>query len=734
MAGRLTDTAKACRSGVGYPWPGCRAVLAVATGFLVLFGCGTATAQDPASLGDYFSKLGLMSNGGTTGSMGPAIGDKVAESVFTDDPAADGAIRDWYAQQDLRAPAGAGSPQPVPSQTAASPPKSLDLMADALRSEKIDATSSAELPLPAFYLAAVEAFKKYWRDHGQDIDAQPEIYARLLEAPPGFAALARGGTGPVDNSTAVGPCTVDVVQSITEPVIGELARRLDKFVVGPTAEYWAMARESAASASNLALMARVTLPEAQVLDQIMGGTYWVSQWHRDVGHTMAGLASVAELSLAGEQQLASDAVREANLQDRDAILAAYQPVAAARREVLTLVAKWIAALRDRGCQGIADLAAGRAAFSFAAGSERAQLATLGERYWQAFDLPLPSDEAAVPQWLSYVRSSVADADVLFADLPVEAILGPLPAPLDESSPASVSDAPPSSTDGGAKDPVSTMDDGIPDKGDAEATESDDPDAGWDRSLASAASSEAASQSGGKGTWISVAGVGEWSQPGPNGFWRTSDVDGELATLIRMNADQSRFDGLGADASGIGGSWLDMRREAGSNIWQGQVFVALRDPDGACPHWTEGALKIEPAATVINGAWRGKKVDPSDCHETEEPDSGTLRFERAVFASFEPIIPGKFIHLIAAPAAGSSAAQYAAAVEFACDLSGMPIASQRVTPSAGRLVELSGACRYQLVVDRPGAYDIRIDYLAPDGTVLHSDQLHADIPPIPGLAG
>jgi len=712
-----------------------RGSLAVAA--LLLLASSAAFADSLVNLGDYFSKLNLLSGSG--GNQGPAVGDKVAGAVFADDPAADGAIRDWYGQQDLQPTAPPSGD--VPPQPPVEPDAALAPLGEMLRSQLGDQPPSGQ-PLPDFYLGAVEAFRRDMLAQGIDIDAMPQVYGRLLTAPPDFVSLPSTGTRPAAPSTPSMSCTVDAVQALTEPVARRLADRLAPFAVGPTAQYWTMAREAALAATKLALMPRVTLPEALVLDRIMGGRYWVSQWHRDVAHTMAGLADIAGMVLVAEAERASGSLQAANQHDPESVLAAYRQVAIVHRELLAELAAWIAALRGQGCEGLAALAAARTAFTFAVGADRAALADRGEHYWDRFDLPSPADDNAVSQWLSYLLSQTdseslgtvtrPEAEALFSASAVEAAIGPLPPAVEESS------APPVPAPESGAITAATFDapmfdqDDIPDKV-ADDAPAEPTDESWDDASSNAA---AASGSGGdqKGTWLSVAGLGQWPQPGPAGFWQTDDEEADFVTVFRMDPGDARFEGFGSDATGIGGPWVEMSQAGGATIWRGRVMIALRQPKGACPHWTEGALRIEPAATSIDGVWRGKEVDPANCEETEEPDSGSLHFSRAILASFAPIVPGKFIHLIAAPAAGTAAAQYSAAVEFACDVTGTPVASRQVSSSGGRIVELAGDCRYQLVVDRPGSYDIRIDYLGADGALLHSDHLHADVPPIPGLAG
>jgi hypothetical protein len=237
-----------------------------------------------------------------------------------------------------------------------------------------------------------------------------------------------------------------------------------------------------------------------------------------------------------------------------------------------------------------------------------------------------------------------------------------------------------------------------------------------------------------GTWISVAGVGSWPQPDLAGFWRTLGTKTISATLVRTSPDGRHFDGYVVRDGKVRGAWLDMDRDGQSAGWKGKVLVAQEpNPPGYCPHWVRGALLIEPAAPIY-GVWWSKRRTVETCKDTDEPSSGRFTLERVVLTNFQPLVPGKFIHLIGVPAGGSTSAQYQAGVEFRCDTSGLQKLTPKVSVSAGRVVDTGEACRYQLVVDKPGSYDITVEFRDADDKAVHTDRLRADVPPIPGLTG
>lgn len=175
----------------------------------------------------------------------------------------------------------------------------------------------------------------------------------------------------------------------------------------------------------------------------------------------------------------------------------------------------------------------------------------------------------------------------------------------------------------------------------------------------------------------------------------------------------------------------MKREATADAWRGEVLTSLREPKGKCPRWRNGVLVARPGGLTVDAAWAGPKSNPDTCDLSETPDGGPFQLDRVIGTRFEAIVPGKYIHLLGVPSAGPTAAQYSAAVEFSCAGAGLPAASRRVTVSAGRVVDM-GECRYQLVADSPGAFDIRVEFIGSDGVVMHADQLRAEIPGLPGL--
>jgi hypothetical protein len=380
-----------------------------------------------------------------------------------------------------------------------------------------------------------------------------------------------------------------------------------------------------------------------------------------------------------------------------------------------------------------------AAIAFAIGDERATLDAIPVDYWNAFNLPRPITGQSTYQWPGVLDAASFDKELAsdallggFSTDRVDSILGPLPPmPVFDAEGRLASSSPADDSESSARLP--------PDRPTADGSDhrengsSDDIDRRPDGTTTAAQLAASGNLSLAGRTWLSAGGVGDWPQTTLAGFWRSSDIEGSDHTLVATNPDGSHFDGIVVEESGPSGPWLSMDRDGTTNGWRGTASVALRDPAGACPHWVPAVFAIRPGAMTINGAWGGKKVDPDDCKETNEPDNGPLRLERVVATTFKPLIPGKFIHLIGVPAGGSTSAQFKAAVAFSCAESALPLGAPKVTVSGGAVVE-TDECAYQLVVDRSGGYDITIEFSDARGEVIHTDHLHADVPPIPGLGG
>lgn len=103
--------------------------------------------------------------------------------------------------------------------------------------------------------------------------------------------------------------------------------------------------------------------------------------------------------------------------------------------------------------------------------------------------------------------------------------------------------------------------------------------------------------------------------------------------------------------------------------------------------------------------------------------------------FKEFLPGKLIHIVAAPSVGGQPAQYKAAVRLQWDLRGLGVSHFTLAAKPGAVLldnarNLQG--EYEYLTDRPGKnYFVLIAYNK-DGRLLHFDLRSIEIPAIPGI--
>jgi hypothetical protein len=650
----------------------------------------SSAAQDAANLSQFFSSLGgIAGTSNPGGNAAPAIGKRVADSLYADDPSAEEAIRAWYAQQEIQIPAAS------PGRSQEPPPPSADLL---------------------------------------------NLLGRALARP---NTQNRSGI-----LAAVQGCTLESVKATIHSVHNYWQSSYEHKKIPMIEVFEGAVRGISAY-----------IPIYHALGQIIddggpGPRYWSARWQFLAGRAV--VQHYAFLLLSTEAVRIADAERAARMPTFAHDYARFYIAAAAKRNaLLPVLKKWIDALRDRGCDSHADYVRAAASAALAVGDELNEIQQLSSGYWEAFGLSEPTETSA--RWIQFTGNSQqlkgqphwpsAKNAAAFMPERIDTILGPLPQQKSGNStgqgasakaPSNPEDLPNNGRRGNGglqanRDTPGNSDvaDGGRRPGTAAATVGNWKDGlpPLDKSM-----SQRVAQGGDvPGTWISVAGIGSWPQSELKGFWRLKGVISFAATLIRTSDDRRHFDGFVVKEGNIHNRWLDMNRDGQSNGWQGKVLVALLDPPGKCPYWANGGFLIKSGATSFGGGWVGQKRDPQTC-EPGGPDAGHFRFDRLVLTSFRPIVPGKYIHLIGVPAGGSTSAQYSAGVEFGCDTSGLPALTPKVTASSGQVIELSERCHYQLVVNRPGSYDVTIEFSDAEGKVLHTDYLRADVPPIPGLTG
>lgn len=712
-------------------------VLCFAAG-LISAAPGGVLAQSASDAADFLSALA-----GFAGKSGPEIGAAVSRSIYSDDPAIEQAIAKFYA--DLK-PVNTNreptlSPEPAPS------PDILALF------DQARAASSGllrpEPALPAEYLAAVDRALSRTLANERLRQMFRTSWLEGFDAPgPNWQPVFRPSRDPAGGTSALGSvvrvpgCTVSDVTAALAPFEAAVVR-----LAGDDAA--AIKRHFDGYRPDVGQPA---LALAHDLDALSGGNYWTQRWHAKAAHLMVGVVSIGGI-LYDAIFAAKNAALEAERNQGKALTVQaaapfYAKVTELRRELLLAIRDLISALRARGCEDQADRVHVLAAESFAVGEERRAYERMDPNIWRTRNVYPPTfDDVLTPQWIRYLRSSVylADgpADALITGPDVSAVLGPLPEI--KALSRSVADLTPAS-----KRPLQDfIDAGDPidfslerSAEDTREGENDDQDDSWERpdrrgqfAMEGARRGQLGGSVRGAPTWLSAAGMGAWPQPDLGGFWKTdgiADAEGQI-TLIEVTDEGSKFTGRIVEKGELHGYWIRMEKDGAAHAWRGEISIAqLPIPPGRCPRWTRGAFLTPPAAHIINGAWTAKKVDPDTCDETEEPEHGLVKLERVVATGFQPIIPGKYIHIIAVPGGGSTAAQYKAAVEFKCSTAGLPPVEPRITVSAGEIVAGKEPCRYQLVVTAPGSYDITVEFHDSAGKVLHRDFLRADVPPIPGL--
>ena len=174
---------------------------------------------------------------------------------------------------------------------------------------------------------------------------------------------------------------------------------------------------------------------------------------------------------------------------------------------------------------------------------------------------------------------------------------------------------------------------------------------------------------------------------------------------------------------------------GSGQWAGQIYVCP-EPAGTCPNlcdWVPGAMQIDANNTSARIDWHAKK-NKADCSgNTDVPDDGYVTLTRVIGVSFDPLIAGKYLDLVGAPAVGDQAAQFQAAVQLTAKYDSLEPAQVKATADHGTVtLKDPRAGTYEFVDDQSGTSELRFDVVGSDGTIFHTDRVRIDIPGIPGV--
>jgi hypothetical protein len=146
----------------------------------------------------------------------------------------------------------------------------------------------------------------------------------------------------------------------------------------------------------------------------------------------------------------------------------------------------------------------------------------------------------------------------------------------------------------------------------------------------------------------------------------------------------------------------------------------------------GSIEFDANNMSARVDWHDKK-SKSDCSGlTDDPQSETFILKRLLGPSFVPIVSGKYMELVGAPAVGNQAAQFKAAVKLAVRYDAMPGITVRAVSDRGSITATDKASGdYEFVSDGSGAFELRFE-LSDAGGVFHTDRVRIEIPAIPGV--
>ena len=177
------------------------------------------------------------------------------------------------------------------------------------------------------------------------------------------------------------------------------------------------------------------------------------------------------------------------------------------------------------------------------------------------------------------------------------------------------------------------------------------------------------------------------------------------------------------------------KKGGTVQWKGRVHVCP-EPTGKCPNlcgWVPGQMQVDDNSISARVEWYSKQTKPDCSGFSDEPDNDSFSMKRLIGVSFVPIVPGKYIEVVGAPAVGDQAAQFKAAVRLTARYDA--IQNAQVTASADHgsvtlIDKVHGT--YEFLADRSGTYELRFEVAGSDGVVFHTDRMRIEIPGIPGV--
>ncbi len=170
----------------------------------------------------------------------------------------------------------------------------------------------------------------------------------------------------------------------------------------------------------------------------------------------------------------------------------------------------------------------------------------------------------------------------------------------------------------------------------------------------------------------------------------------------------------------------------NGAWTGWWSLVCKKCCPGVGWWDKGTLKLGDGGIQI--LINSFKMDPNTCKLTTTPDQITIEMSLIKTTDFKEHLPGKLIHIVAAPAVGGQPAQYKASVKLKWDLTGLGISYFQLAAPGQMLVNngknLVG--EYEYLTTKPGKADFLLVAYNSKNQFLHLEIRSITIPAIPGL--
>ena len=167
-------------------------------------------------------------------------------------------------------------------------------------------------------------------------------------------------------------------------------------------------------------------------------------------------------------------------------------------------------------------------------------------------------------------------------------------------------------------------------------------------------------------------------------------------------------------------------------WRGWWELACK---ACCPGvswWDKAIIVVREGGIQVRAA--SFKMDPQSCTLTTTPDDIQFAMSLIKTTNFREYLPGKLIHVVAAPAVGSQPAKYKASVTVQWKLQGLGVSHYdfgifgQTLITGGR--QLNG--QYEYLTDQPGKITFILVAYNSKNYPMHFEFRTITIPNIPGL--